>query len=126
MKKLAAEILAVAKEVVAIPMSFDAPSVETTRWAKRTLMLALRVDSSWKMIYESFLTNQEGSSNKFHYFGVFKNKITGECVGGNAYGRIGYNPKAIEVSRGSEMGVMSTVHRKMRDKQGKGYTVTEV
>lgn len=125
MKKQAAELLAVAKELMAVPMTFDSPSVETTRWARKTLMLTLNVDSSWKQIYELFLTFQEGTSNKFHYFGVFRSR-TGECVGGNAYGRIGYNPKAIEVARGSEGSVMSNIRQKVSDKQRKGYETTEV
>ena len=125
MNRIAAELLAMAKSMVAIPMEFNDPSTHTTRWGQKTLMLALNVDSSWKQIYELFLTYQEGTSNKFHYFGVWKSK-TGECVGGNAYGRIGYNPKAIEVSRGSEGMVMSNVRQKASDKQHKGYVVTEV
>lgn len=125
MKKEAAELLAMAKGLMAVPMEFNDPSSHTTRWAKQTLMLTLNVDSSWKQIYELFLTFQEGTSNKFHYFGVFKSR-TGECVGGNAYGRIGYNPKAIEVARGSEGSVMSAVRGKVYDKQRKGYTTTEV
>ena len=88
-------------------------------------MLTLRVDPSWKQIYESFLTFREFGSNKFHYFGVWVNR-SGEAAGGNAYGRIGYNPKAIEVARGGQSSVMSAVQGKMYDKQRKGYEVTEV
>jgi hypothetical protein len=123
---VAAELVAMAKSIMAIPMEFNDPSSQTTRWARKTLMMTLNVDATWKQIYESFLTYREGTSNKFHYFGVFKNRTTGECVGGNAYGRIGYNPKAIEVDRGSEGSVMSTVRQKMSIKQNKGYAVTEV
>ena len=125
MRKAAAELVAVAKELVGMPMSFDEPTQETTRWARKTLMLTLNVDASWRQIYELFLTFQEGSSNKFHYFAIFKSR-TGQCAGGNAYGRIGYNPKAIEVARGSEMSVMSDVRQKVSQKQHKGYVVTEV
>lgn len=125
MKKQAAELLAMAKTLVGMPMEFATPSSHTTRWARQTLMMTLMVDASWKQIYELFLTFQEGSSNKFHYFGVFKSR-TGECVGGNAYGRIGYNPKAIEVARGSEGSVMGNVRQKVSDKQRKGYQTTEV
>jgi len=125
MKTQAAELLAMARKLVAEPMEIVDPSSHTTRWAKQTLMLTLNVDASWKQIYELFLTFQEGTSNKFHYFGVFRSK-SGECVGGNAYGRIGYNPKAIEVARGSEGMVMSIVRGKVSDKTRKGYEVTEV
>jgi hypothetical protein len=125
-KEVASELVKIAKSLLAIPMTFDAPSTETTRWAKKTLMLTLNVDATWRQIYESFMTFQDGTSNKFHYFGVFKSR-TGACVGGNAYGRIGYNPKAIEIARGSEGSVMSSVGQKARDKQRqKGYQITEV
>lgn len=126
MKKYVAELVAVAKELLAMPMTFDATTRETTRWAQRALMTTLRVDSSYRQIYEAFMTIQEGSSNKFHYFGVFHNIRTGEAVGGNAYGRIGYNPKAIEVSRGSVNGVLNEVRAKAFAKQQKGYRITEV
>jgi len=125
MKRVAQELLSIAKSLVAMPMETVDPSSHTTRWAKQTLMLALNVDSSAKQIYELFLTFQEGGSNKFHYFGVFKQK-DGTCVGGNAYGRIDYNPKAIEVARGSDRNVMSAVQGKVYEKQRKGYEVTEV
>jgi hypothetical protein len=116
----------VAKSLMAVPMTFDAPSTETTRWAKKTLMITLNVDASWKQIYASLLTVQEGTSNKFHYFGIFKSR-DGECVGGNAYGRIGYNPKAIEIARGGSSAlVMNAVLQKVSQKRAKGYQVTEV
>lgn len=126
MKKQAAELVTIAKTLLAMPMTYDAPTTETTRWAKKTLMVTLGVDPSWREIYSVLLTMTEGTSNKFHYFGAYKNRATGECVGGNAYGRIGYNPKAIEVARGSESQVMSAVRQKLGMKQGKGYRTTEV
>lgn len=123
---VAAELVKVAKSLMAVPMTFDAPSTETTRWAKKTLMITLNVDASWKQIYASLLTVQEGTSNKFHYFGIFKSR-DGQCVGGNAYGRIGYNPKAIEIARGiSPAPVMNAVLQKVSQKRAKGYQVTEV
>lgn len=125
MNRHAAELLAMAKSLIAEPMEFNDPSSHTVRWAKQALMTALNVDASWKQVYELFLTFQEGTSNKFHYFGVFRSK-TGECIGGNSYGRIGYNPKAIEVARGSEGMVMSAVRGKVSQKQQKGYATTEV
>jgi hypothetical protein len=124
-REVASELVKIAKSLLAIPMTFDSPSTETTRWAKKTLTLTLNVDATWKQIYESFITKREGTSNKFHYFGVFKSR-TGVCVGGNAYGRIGYNPKAIEVARGSEASVMSEVGKKIKVKRSDRYETTEV
>jgi len=70
--------------------------------------------------YWSFLTFQEGTSNKFHMFGVLK-LADGSYVGGNAYGRIGYGSKVIEVARGDKGSVMSAVLGKERQKAAKGY-----
>jgi len=53
---VARELVRVAKELVAVPMSFDAPTMETTRWAERTLRVALNADTSWRKIYELFMT----------------------------------------------------------------------
>ena len=122
---VASDLVAIAKLLSASPMEYVDPSTQTTRWAKKTLMLTLGVDLSAKQIFEQFLTFQEGSSNKFHYFGAFRLK-DGTCVGGNAYGRIGYNPKAIEVARGTDGYVISNLRQKMIDKTRKGYQVTEV
>jgi predicted DNA-binding WGR domain protein len=124
MKKIAVELIKIAKELVAVPMGIIDPDIQTLRWAEKSLMMMLGVDRSWKEIYSSFLTYQDGGSNKFHYFAVYKKGA--ECVGGNSYGRIGYNPKAIEVARGSEGMVMSSVQAKVRIKRQKGYTPTEV
>jgi len=125
MKAQAKELLKVAKSIIAEPMTFDEPTTETTRWAERTLKSALRVDSSWKKVYELFLTVREGSSNKFHYFAIYLNR-QGEAVGGNAFGRIGYNPKAIEVARGDYPSVTADIQSKVRVKMAKGYAITEV
>ena len=126
MRQIVLDLVRVAKVLVSDePMTFEEPSNHTKRWAKTNLMLALRVDNSWKQIYESFLTFQEGSSNKFHYFSVWKSK-TGECVGGNAFGRIGYNPKGFEIARGNESSVMSAVRGKESVKRSNGYQTTEV
>jgi hypothetical protein len=123
---VAKELVRVAKELVAVPMSYDTPTTETTRWVEKTLRLTLNADASWRKIYELFMTVEEGTSNKFHYFAVFRSR-TGECAGGNAYGRIGYNPKAIEVARGSEGSVMADVRAKASAKQrSRGYQVREV
>jgi hypothetical protein len=127
MKKMAAALVQIAKELTAVPMAIEAPTMSSKRWAQNTLMMALRVDKTWKQIFDAYLTVEEGTSNKFHYFGVFLNTRTGECVGGNSYGRIGYNPKAIEVARGSQGSVMSAVRAKVDEKiRGRGYQYREV
>ena len=125
MKRQALEILKIARGFTAMPMMVVEPDDHTKNWARSNLMLALRVDNSWKQIYESFLTKQNATNNKFHYFAAWKSK-TGECVGGNAYGRIGYNPKGFEVARGNESSVVSAVRGKESVKQSDGYEPTEV
>ena len=125
MKKQALEILKIAKGFMAEPLAFEEPDAHTRDWARKNLMLALRVDNSCKQIYESFLTKRNAVNNKFHYFAVWKSK-TSECIGGNAFGRIGYNPKGFEISRGNEHSVVSAVMGKESTKQFDGYEPTEV
>jgi hypothetical protein len=78
------------------------------------------VDSRAEAVSAQYLTFREGSSNKFHYFAIFETP-EGEYVGGNAWGRIGYSPKAIEIARGSLRHVESAVMQKMNAKYAKGY-----
>ena len=125
MNREASELLKIAKEMLAMPMMTIRPDTQTVRWAKQSLMSALGVDSSWKQIYQEFMTVQEGGSNKFHYFGVFKDP-TGFSRGGNAYGRIGYNPKAIMVAEGSTNSVLNAIQNKVMAKYSKGYNSIEV
>lgn len=125
-RKAAQELVRVARELSAIPMAYLDPSSETVRWARNALMTGLRVNRSWKEVYSEFMTLREGTANRFHYFGVYVDPTTGEAVGGNAYGRIGYTPKSIEVARGRQGSVMSAVQAKADAKRNRGYSPTEV
>lgn len=89
--------------------------------AKYALMFGLRVPPHAVQVLEQYLTYTEGTSNKFHYFGVWVDRKTGEAVGGNSYGRIGTVPKSIEIARGNKMSVTSAIERKVRAKLNKGY-----
>ena len=122
----ASELVAVAKILTAMPMEFNDPSRSDKRWADKSLRAGLRVSNSDRIVYEYYLTFQDDRSNKFHYFAVYKNKL-GEFVGGNAWGRIGYNPRMIEIASGqNQQYVIGLVDKKMRAKRNKGYVVTEV
>lgn len=126
MKRVARELEMIAKELMAVPMMIIEPDTQTVRWARESLMTTLGVDRTWKMTYSKFMTIQNGRNNKFHFFGVWTNR-SGESRGGNSYGRIGYNPRAIEVARGSSASsVISSVSSKANAKIRKGYSVVEV
>ena len=75
--------------------------------------------------YSAFLTNTRGTSNKFHYFVVFRYQQadgTIVYVGGNAYGRIGKTAKVMVIARAKRpQAVLSMVQRKQRQKESKGY-----
>ena len=100
---------------------------ETPRYShryegKEALALVLGVPSTARQHLEEFLTFSEGTSNKFHYFGVFEDPDTHEFVGGNAYGRIGGPPKGMEIARGPNLNaVISAVQSKISAKRNKGY-----
>jgi hypothetical protein len=68
------------------------------------------------LMYQEFGSPEEGGkdSAKFHYFAIYK---SGEqFVGGNAWGRIGYTPKTIEIARGPLEYVKAKVMQKIRVK----------
>lgn len=68
----------------------------------------------------TFLTMRKGKSNKFIYFAMFKDGR--KYVAGNAYGRIGYEPKVSKIGAGfdSEL-IKSAMDKKIAAKKKKGY-----
>lgn len=80
-----------------------------------------------RRVYENYMTFSKGTSNKFHYFAIYKinPKERGgepEYVGANAYGRIGGSPRGIEIARGPDLKrVKNEVARKENKKRSKGY-----
>jgi len=104
--------------------------IEPQRSQSRDILSALRrtigVDKNAEPLTRKYLTMREGSSNKFHYFAVFKNK-NDEFVAANAYGRIGYDPKVaiISVSE-TEAQAFSDMNDKIRSKTKKGYEDTKL
>jgi predicted DNA-binding WGR domain protein len=104
--------------VLEMPMAFYAVSIKDVSMATDILCSTLHVNG--KPIWDSFMTVQEGSSNKFHYFAVFQTD-RGDYVAGNAWGRIGYQPKAIEIARGDVATVESAMRKKVAAKHKKGY-----
>jgi predicted DNA-binding WGR domain protein len=79
-----------------------------------------------RIVYRSYLTYEYGTSSKYHAFMVcaYTDSATGDTmyVGGNAYGRIGKNPRAMVVAQGpSRTSVQSAVDKKERAKERKGY-----
>lgn len=75
--------------------------------------------------YLEYMVNQEGSSNKFHLFGVFKTDDS-RYIGGNAYGRIGKTPRVKKIAMGGERVVFHEVEKKARQKARKGYEITDL
>jgi len=96
-------------------------------WKKKVLVYlrnGLGAPKNAKLVYESYLEETRGTSNKFHYFAVLEYKEDGQktWVGGNAYGRIGKNPRVIEI--GIELDkneILSKVKKKEKAKLSKGY-----
>jgi len=77
--------------------------------------------STDKPIERKYLTMREGTANKFHYFVVFPTK-DGQFAAANAYGRIGYEPKAIMFAKGpSERAIINEMNEKFEKKLKKGY-----
>ena len=131
---VARELVAVAKDLLAFRMHYD-PIVEMRPAITRALRTAMGLSGdsmranpvfSQLMTFESFRDSGDSDhpssdSNKFHYFAIYKDLDTGEFVGGNVWGRIGYIQGEIEVARGDERYVRNAVLSKMATKRAKGY-----
>jgi hypothetical protein len=98
------------------------PTIEHVDLVLRELKKSFGVDIVNHPIFDQFLTYREGSSNKFHLFVVFKHE--GDFIGANAYGRIGYAPKVIEIIRSkNQQEAIIAVKRKISVKVAKGYVL---
>lgn len=68
-------------------------------------------------IFEKYLvkTDPDRNMNRFHYFGIYL-MPNGVYVGGNAWGRIGYKPRAMLLASGDLEEVKAVVQRKIKAK----------
>ena len=73
-----------------------------------------------KITNERYITTQEGSSNKFHYFAVVDQGSNFSSV--HTYGRIGYTPKFEEMGLApTRQGAIGVYNNKLNQKIKKGY-----
>jgi hypothetical protein len=74
------------------------------------------------VVFELYLINTEGTSNKFHYFAIVQHKDK-SYTAVNAYGRIGYPPRLPKpIAAGVRIDpVQNALNRKVQTKLGKGY-----
>jgi len=98
-------------------MEIHDPSKKDKDKALSALRDLLRV--SGKPLSTKFLTVRKGKSNKFLYFAMFKKG--NKYAAGNAYGRIGYEPKASKIADGSKEDVKAAMDKKIAAKKKKGY-----
>jgi len=84
---------------------------------------AIGLDKGTTPVAKQFLTYQEGTSNKYHYFAMFKRG--NEYVAANAFGRIGYYPQTSVFSTGDKDTVEIDFNDKISKKMSKGYKVVE-
>jgi predicted DNA-binding WGR domain protein len=85
----------------------------------RALNAVLNLGAKSKLVEESLLTYSEGTSHKFHFFALYNDNGTWKA--GNAYGRIGGEPKAIMIESSSEGSARAAYNNKLRAKKAKGY-----
>ena len=91
--------------------------------ALRAIRDAMGKDTDEKPIKHAFLTFQEGTSNKYHYFAMFKSGD--EFTAANAYARIGYSPQVDVFAVGDEETVSAAYNQKLSKKKAKGYILQE-
>jgi len=86
--------------------------------------LGMRGVPTWK----GYITNRKGTSNKYHYFAVFK--VGRKWIAANVNGRIGYSPPASNVRKigefESEGDAKEAAEKKMNKKVGAGYKSTKM
>jgi len=125
-KAFAGSLVALAKSLVAAEDSpfktkvdLDTVRRDLEHRSIRALDAVMSLGSKAKLVAESVLTFSEGTSHKFHFFALYNDDGTWKA--GNAYGRIGANPKAIMISSGSEGAARAAYESKLRAKKAKGY-----
>jgi hypothetical protein len=117
-------VTAVLKE--ALPMMVLDPTKVEMKWIMKALRDYYGLETAdSKVIWKSYITKREGSSNKYHYFVVFE--ANGQYHAANAYGRIGYPAKVFDLGTFRDQYEATDVaKRKWQKKLGDDYKVTEI
>lgn len=130
---VARELLQIAKDLAAYNTHLTEIGRELRPYITKAIRMGLGLtgnDLRANPVFSKLLMYQEdkdiGSkdSAKFHYFAIYRSGE--EFVGGNAYGRIGYTPRSIEIARGPLDYVKSKVMSKMRGKMTQSDAYEEV
>jgi predicted DNA-binding WGR domain protein len=124
---IAKRMLVLARELVSINLDSPFKTKKSLNEVRRdpehrgtqVLNYAMSLSPRSKLIDEQLLTLSEGTSHKFHFFALYDDN--GIWKAGNAYGRIGAEPKAMMIASGDESPVRSAYQRKIRAKKIKGY-----
>jgi len=108
-----------------MPMAVMEPTRSMSADILRALRSSFGIEAVEKPIWREYITVREGEShNKMHYFVVFK--IDDDTyVAANAYGRIGYNPKVVDLGEfKTKEQALAVAKKKLSGKLAKGYKVT--
>ena len=103
--------------------------IDPKKTQSRNILKALRsqfgIEAVNRPIWRQYVTNTEGTSNKYHYFVVFQDGD--KYYAANAYGRIGYpSVKVKELYSGdSKNDAMNAAKTKLRKKLQK-YEITKL
>lgn len=98
-------------------------SIKALNAIRMNLGKELGANTNVRPIASKYLTFTEGTSNKYHYFAMFK--LGDECVAANAFARIGYDPQVKIFARGDEATVKASYKEKLNSKIKKGYAIQE-
>jgi len=122
---VAQELVRIAEMLTAMPMMRVDMGVELRRDITPVLRQVIGLEGNAARanpVFSKLLTNTKGTHNKFHYFAIYQDQ-SGEFVGGNCAGRIGYpnTYDAVVVGRSSdyqdvERKVTQKMMMKMHDK----------
>jgi predicted DNA-binding WGR domain protein len=108
----------------AMPMAVYEPEVGQAKPILQALRGYFGLETVQKPVWREYITFREGTSNKFHYFVVF-DAGNNRYIAANAYGRIGYPAKVVDLGEyPTKDAALGVAMRKLRAKLAKGYEPT--
>ena len=116
----------IASEIISKMLTLD-PTRQQSRIILQELRKEFGIEVVRDPIWRKYITYREEPSNKYHYFVVFQNDANDKYVAANAYGRIGYRPKVVNLGEyDTKIDALQTAQKKLNTKLQKGYEETKL
>jgi hypothetical protein len=114
------------KKIVEMAMDYIDPGRGQMGPILNAVRSAFNDYSDKRAVWKEYVTFREGTSNKFHYFIVYET-ADGKYHAANAYGRIGYDARPVDLGvYPTKEEAISVAKKKLSAKLAKGYAITKV